>query len=389
MFDEVKRIGESPMPLKALVSSVMPMSTSSDSPRAKESQVAALDTFATAADPHHRSPKLCNILHHVVQVTHSPQTAYAITHLGLGIGAKRYTRPQHLPGQMTSESKDPPLPDKDTVIGTDNDGHYELHASEQTATYHPGHQPQVFSRGFTLTDASQNTGAQKEPIERKPQNAASPGLFTMTPQEEQLLERDRQVRFAKQLARALLGLGGTVGEAQGYVCHDKGCSETTVFTEPRDSCPDCTADSVRPVAEVIAHNERLLAGPAPAPERKAPTHEIHILRLQHSRQTVKQTEDWMKGLLEQSEGQPHVQHGIVLWMMLFGDVTTLEYIMKNIEKYKWEQRFIVFLGRLHEIIYQGKSVAELLVDFGGPELAALAGWRTERAITTVRALVPL
>lgn len=176
MFDEVKRIGESPMPLKALVSSVMPMSTSSDSPRAKESQVAALDTFATAADPHHRSPKLCNILHHVVQVTHSPQTAYAITHLGLGIGAKRYTRPQHLPGQMTSESKDPPLPDKDTVIGTDNDGHYELHASEQTATYHPGHQPQVFSRGFTLTDASQNTGAQKEPIERKPQNAASPGL---------------------------------------------------------------------------------------------------------------------------------------------------------------------------------------------------------------------
>jgi len=86
----------------------------------------------------------------------------------------------------------------------------------------------------------------------------------------------------------------------------------------------------------------------------------------------------MDNLLKQAAGSDDAQDFVVLWLMLFGDVTTVEYCMKNVEKHGWHKRFVIFLGRLHEFIYMGKSVAELLLDFGGPELAALAGWWSER-----------
>jgi len=266
----------------------------------------------------------------------------------------------------------------DSATGTDNAADYHRHASETTADYHPQHHDTVFSAAFTLTDPSQKTGAQQEELEKKSLKGDGPGLFERAPEEEAIVVKDREARFAWRLVLAWLTLGGLVAPATGYVCGSPECDDDQIFSEQPERCSDCGEPTMRPVATIIAEQERRHKQHVPAPEPLPATHQFHALPLQHSRQTVKQTETWMENLLKQAAGSDDAQGFVVLWLMLFGDVTTVEYCMKNVEKHGWHKRFVIFLGRLHEFIYMGKAIAELLLDFGGPELGGLAGWWSER-----------
>src|SRR3954466_5247805 len=87
---------DGPEMLKTLSKAVAPQpddKSSTQRPvREAESQAAMLDSMLSTAYPEHRSPRLAQFIFQVYHMTGSTTVANSLSHVGLGIGAKRFTR---------------------------------------------------------------------------------------------------------------------------------------------------------------------------------------------------------------------------------------------------------------------------------------------------------
>lgn len=344
-----------------------------------------MDSLLSTAYPEHRSPRLAQFIFQAYHMTGSATIANSLSHLGLGIGASRFTR-RHGPASQagTSDSKLETKFEGDVAFGFDNAAHQDRHVQQRRADYHPPQHHVCLAPAYTLADDSKNTGAQRLPKDAKPLSDAPLSVLQLTEEERKLLASHRQESFAAAMADALLATGGRVSQLSGFVCGSTECPDTEVHQQDPGTCDDCEEQTMRPLSEFVRNYTRQHEPRRDPVERKAPTHVEHPQPVIHQHQSVDVQRAWMEERIQKGKQDAKARGEVCQWLALFGDATTVEYAMKAAERAGWQQEWLVYLGLLHEYIYMGKSTIELLRDFGGPELFAAAGWKTLRAQDVVR-----
>lgn len=377
MFDGKQLVDRAPPIVRALAEGVASSSNSAlEQKRALERECSLVDSMASAAYHPYRGRRLAVLVRRVYQLTHSAETANALGHLGQGKGIARYARPSTAAHDNdATEAKFPALPTRDWAAGSDNANHQQRHANLLTASKHPSIHSAIAKAVFELADEKQNTNAQYEDLEMKRLGDAPLDAPLPTPDDTKILVENRNAEFAKRMATDILQLGGSVSAPSGLMCRSRDCECTEIFAMDAKTCSDCGEQTLQPLLSVLPG----LAGePNNKPAAVPASHIMHPQPVTHDRQTIQSQAKIMCEFFKAARKSPEAKQHLIQWLCMVGDVTTVEFCQKAAAKEGWEEEWLFILGRLHELIYLGKSVMDIFLDLGGPELAAAGGWWSAR-----------